>query len=242
MLAGLDAGRHRGHRRRRGAGRGRPGGDRVLDARGDPGQRRALRRAWLRARHRHDRADAEQERELRASAARTAIVWAPNMSVGVNLLLGLVEQVARTLDPAASTSRSWRCTTGTRWTRRPAPPWRWAGRPRGAAGSSSTRSRRAARDGITGARRAGEIGFAVLRGGDVVGDHRVVFAGPGERIELAHFASDRRDLQPWRGARGPVGGRRSRPASTAWPRCWACARPAPERRSGTARRASAGGR
>ena len=43
---------------------------------------------------------AEQERGLRALAAQTAIVWAPNMSVGVNLLLGLVEQVARTLDPA----------------------------------------------------------------------------------------------------------------------------------------------
>ena len=41
-------------------------------------------------------------------------------------------------------------------------------------------------------RGVGEIGFAVLRGGDVAGDHRVVFAGQGERIELAHLASDRR--------------------------------------------------
>jgi 4-hydroxy-tetrahydrodipicolinate reductase len=47
------------------------------------------------------------------------------------------------------------------------------------------------RDGDTGPRREGDIGFAALRGGDVVGEHRVIFAGPGERIELAHIASDR---------------------------------------------------
>jgi 4-hydroxy-tetrahydrodipicolinate reductase len=48
------------------------------------------------------------------------------------------------------------------------------------------------RDGITGARIAGAIGFAALRGGDVVGDHSVVFAGAGERLELTHRATDRR--------------------------------------------------
>ena len=47
------------------------------------------------------------------------------------------------------------------------------------------------RDGQTGARRAGDIGFATLRGGSVVGDHTVIFAGQGERIELAHRAEDR---------------------------------------------------
>ena len=47
------------------------------------------------------------------------------------------------------------------------------------------------RDGMTGARRAGDIGFATLRGGTVVGDHSVIFAGPAERIELAHHAEDR---------------------------------------------------
>jgi len=47
------------------------------------------------------------------------------------------------------------------------------------------------RDGITGARKEGTIGFATLRGGDVVGDHTVIFASPGERIELAHKASNR---------------------------------------------------
>ncbi len=47
------------------------------------------------------------------------------------------------------------------------------------------------RDGDIGPRREGDIGFAALRGGDVVGEHRVIFAGPGERIELAHIATDR---------------------------------------------------
>ena len=47
------------------------------------------------------------------------------------------------------------------------------------------------RDGDTGPRKEGDIGFAALRGGDVVGEHRVIFAGPGERIELAHVATDR---------------------------------------------------
>ena len=47
------------------------------------------------------------------------------------------------------------------------------------------------RDGMTGARRAGDIGFASLRGGTVVGDHSVIFAGPAERIELTHRAEDR---------------------------------------------------
>ena len=47
------------------------------------------------------------------------------------------------------------------------------------------------RDGITGARGRGQIGFAALRGGTVVGDHRVIFAGGGERLELSHVAEDR---------------------------------------------------
>src|SRR5260221_467418 len=47
------------------------------------------------------------------------------------------------------------------------------------------------RDGVTGARGAGDIGFAALRGGSVVGDHTVIFAGPAERIELVHKAEDR---------------------------------------------------
>jgi len=47
------------------------------------------------------------------------------------------------------------------------------------------------RDGITGARKRGDIGFTAIRGGDIVGEHDVLFAGPGERITLRHVASDR---------------------------------------------------
>jgi len=47
------------------------------------------------------------------------------------------------------------------------------------------------RDGITGARKRGDIGFAVVRGGDIVGEHDVMFAAPGERIILRHIATDR---------------------------------------------------
>jgi 4-hydroxy-tetrahydrodipicolinate reductase len=54
-------------------------------------------------------------------------------------------------------------------------------------GKTAVRSR----DGHTGARKAGDIGFATLRGGTVVGEHTVIFAGPDERIELTHKAADR---------------------------------------------------
>jgi 4-hydroxy-tetrahydrodipicolinate reductase len=47
------------------------------------------------------------------------------------------------------------------------------------------------RDGITGPRKSGDIGFAALRGGDAVGDHHVIFAGAGERLELSHRATNR---------------------------------------------------
>jgi 4-hydroxy-tetrahydrodipicolinate reductase len=51
--------------------------------------------------------------------------------------------------------------------------------------------REAGRDGLTGARRAGEIGFASIRGGDIVGEHDVIFATGGERVVLRHIATDR---------------------------------------------------
>ena len=78
------------------------------------------------------------------------------------------------------------------------------------------------RDGHTGARCAGDIGFAALRGGSVVGDHTVIFAGPAERIELVHRAEDRMIFA--RGAvRAALWARGSRPGSIRWPTCWACA-------------------
>jgi 4-hydroxy-tetrahydrodipicolinate reductase len=132
-----------------------------------------------------------EEAELRALAARIPILWAPNMSLGVNLLLGLVEQAARTLDQGYDIEivemhhrHKVDAPSGTALAL-----GRAAARGRGV---DAERSFVRARDGVTGARAAGGIGFAVLRGGDVVGDHSVVFAGDGERLELGHRATDRR--------------------------------------------------
>lgn len=132
---------------------------------------------------------AEQEAIVRA-ARHAAIVQAPNMSLGVNLLTALVEQVARTLGPDFDIEilemhhrRKVDAPSGTA-----------LGLGRAAAagrGADLDAVAARARDGHTGARRKGDIGFAVLRGGDVVGDHLVTFAGEGERIELGHRASSR---------------------------------------------------
>ena len=59
-----------------------------------------------------------------------------------------------------------------------------------------------ARDGITGERRRGDIGFAVLRGGDVVGNHSVILAGENDRLELTHQATSRQIFCCWRSASG----------------------------------------
>ena len=135
--------------------------------------------------------DPAQEAALAAAAKRTAIVWAPNMSLGVNLLMGLVERVAAALDDdydieIFEVHHRYKVDA-----------------PSGTAlglGAAAARGRGVelddvairGRDGITGARARGAIGFASLRAGDVVGDHSVTFAADGERIELAHRATDRR--------------------------------------------------
>ena len=75
--------------------------------------------------------------------------------------------------------------------RRRGPPWAWAAPPQAGRGVDLDAVSARIRDGHTGARKSGDIGFAVLRGGDVVGDHTVIFAGEGERIELSHRANDR---------------------------------------------------
>jgi 4-hydroxy-tetrahydrodipicolinate reductase len=133
----------------------------------------------------------DQAAQLAESAARTPIVWAPNMSLGVNLLLGLTEQVARALPPDAFDieiveihhKHKVDAPSGTALALGEA-----AARGRGVTlDQAAVRGR----DGLTGPRTAGAIGFAALRGGDAVGDHMVIFAGTGERIELVHRASDR---------------------------------------------------
>jgi 4-hydroxy-tetrahydrodipicolinate reductase len=134
--------------------------------------------------------DADQAAALRESARRTAIVWAPNMSLGVNLLLGLVRQAAERLDQAYDIE----VLEMHHRHKVDAPSGTALALGRAAAAGRKIdlgeRSQRV-RDGHTGARRDGDIGFATLRGGDVVGDHVVIFAGAGERIELAHRAASR---------------------------------------------------
>jgi 4-hydroxy-tetrahydrodipicolinate reductase len=130
------------------------------------------------------------EAAIGAAATRAAIVKSGNMSLGVNLLAALVKRVAQTLDEDFDIevlemhhSRKVDAPSGTALLL-----GRAAAEGRGVdlAGKSVR-----ARDGHTGARRAGDIGFATLRGGSVVGDHTVIFAGPAERIELSHKAEDR---------------------------------------------------
>ena len=126
-----------------------------------------------------------------AEAAKTAvIVKSGNMSLGVNLLAALTKRVAKTLDDDFDIeilemhhNKKIDAPSGTALML-----GRAAAEGRGIdLDKHSVRSR----DGHTGARRAGDIGFATLRGGTVVGEHTVIFAGPAERIELTHKAEDR---------------------------------------------------
>lgn len=135
---------------------------------------------------------AEADLDKVAAAARHAVVIrSGNMSLGVNLAAVLVEQAARALDPAGFDieivemhhRHKVDAPSGTALLFGEA-----AASGRGVdLGASSAR----ARDGHTGPRPQGAIGFASLRGGSVVGDHTVVFAGDGERIEIRHVAEDR---------------------------------------------------
>jgi len=133
---------------------------------------------------------AEDDAKIAAAAKTTTIVKSGNMSMGVNLLAALVKQVARTLDADFDIeivemhhNKKVDAPSGTALLLGKA----------AAAGRNIELDKRSVRgrDGVTGARKAGDIGFASLRGGTVVGDHSVIFAGPAERIELIHKADDR---------------------------------------------------
>jgi 4-hydroxy-tetrahydrodipicolinate reductase len=133
---------------------------------------------------------AEEEAVIAKAASRAKIVKSGNMSLGVNLLAALVKRVAKTLDDAYDIeilemhhNKKIDAPSGTAL---------MLGRA-AAAGRGIDLARHAVRgrDGITGARCPGDIGFAALRGGTVVGDHSVIFAGPAERVELTHRAEDR---------------------------------------------------
>jgi len=130
-----------------------------------------------------------RERIVQA-AGRIPLVMAPNMSVGVNLLLELVEQAARQLDERYDIE----IFEAHHRDKKDAPSGTALGLGAAAAAGRGVALEQVAeyeRHGVTGARRPGNIGFSVFRGGDVVGEHTVSFAGIGERIELTHRASDR---------------------------------------------------
>jgi 4-hydroxy-tetrahydrodipicolinate reductase len=134
--------------------------------------------------------DPDQAAAVARAAQHTAIVWAPNMSAGINLLLKLTEELAGRLGEA------WDIEVLEMHHRHKvdAPSGTALALGRAAAAGRGVVLDAVAergRDGITGERRAGAIGFAALRGGDVFGDHTVIFATGGERIELTHRAAGR---------------------------------------------------
>lgn len=134
---------------------------------------------------------ADDNAKIAAAARHATVVKSGNMSLGVNLLAVLVEQAARALDAddfdieilEMHHRHKVDAPSGTALLLGEAAA---AGRGIDLDGNS-VRSR----DGHTGVRKTGSIGFATLRGGSVVGDHSVVLAGTGERITLAHHAEDR---------------------------------------------------
>lgn len=133
---------------------------------------------------------AEDEVKIAAAANSAMIVKSGNMSLGVNLLAALTRRVAKTLDADFDIeilemhhNKKVDAPSGTAIML-----GRAAAEGRGIKlDQHAVRSR----DGHTGARKSGDIGFAALRGGTVVGEHSVIFAGPAERIELVHKAEDR---------------------------------------------------
>jgi 4-hydroxy-tetrahydrodipicolinate reductase len=131
-----------------------------------------------------------QSARLEAAAGSIPIVIAPNMSLGVNLLLKLAELAARALDEQYDIE----IFEAHHRNKVDAPSGTALGLGRAAAGGRGRVLEDVAdyaRHGQTGVRERGRIGFSVVRGGDIVGEHRLIFAGPGEQVELAHTAQDR---------------------------------------------------
>jgi len=127
---------------------------------------------------------------INAAARHAVIVRAGNMSLGVNLLVKLTQKVAAALDAdfdieiiEAHHNQKVDAPSGTALMLGQAAA---AGR-----GVDLVDVRDSGRDGITGARKRGDIGFTAIRGGDIVGDHDVLFAAMGEQITLRHRATDR---------------------------------------------------
>lgn len=132
----------------------------------------------------------EQDAAIKAAARHATIIKAGNMSLGVNLLVALTRKVAAALDADFDIEvlemhhkHKIDAPSGTALMLGQAA----ADGRNVALAETSVRSR----DGHTGARTRGDIGFATLRGGNVVGEHSVIFAADGERVVLSHIATDR---------------------------------------------------
>src|SRR3954466_11140294 len=133
---------------------------------------------------------ASDDAVIKSVTSRAIVVKSGNMSLGVNLLAALVKRVAQSLDEGFDIEilemhhrAKIDAPSGTALLLGEA----------AASGRKVSLAERSARgrDGITGSRKSGDIGFASLRGGTVTGDHSVIFAGPHERITLSHHAEDR---------------------------------------------------
>jgi 4-hydroxy-tetrahydrodipicolinate reductase len=132
----------------------------------------------------------EQKQAISDAAKDIAIVFAPNMSVGVTLLINLVQAAAKVLSEGydievieAHHRHKVDAPSGT--------ALRLGEAAAAALGRDLAQCAVYGREGVTGERDPSTIGFATVRGGDVVGDHTVLFAGIGERVELTHKASSR---------------------------------------------------
>lgn len=134
--------------------------------------------------------DAAGKREIEAAAKDIPIVFAPNMSVGVNLVFRLLDVAARVLGEGydveiieAHHRHKVDAPSGT--------ALRMGEVIAGAMGRDLAQCAVYGREGVTGERSPTAIGFATVRGGDIVGDHTVLFAGTGERIEISHKSASR---------------------------------------------------
>jgi 4-hydroxy-tetrahydrodipicolinate reductase len=133
---------------------------------------------------------AEQIANLKTASAKLAIVFAPNMSVGVNATFKLLEMAAKMLNEGydieiieAHHRHKVDAPSGT--------ALKMGEAIADSLGKKLDDVAVYAREGHTGERKEGTIGFATIRGGDIVGDHTVLFAGEGERIEISHKSSSR---------------------------------------------------
>ncbi len=132
----------------------------------------------------------EQKAQIAAHAEHIAIVMAPNMSVGVNVVMKLLDMAARSLNEGydieiieAHHRHKVDAPSGT--------ALKMGEVVATALGRKLKDCAVYAREGVTGERDPSTIGFATVRGGDIVGDHTVLFAGTGERIEITHRSSSR---------------------------------------------------